>query len=122
MSIICQEYAGGLVELARGGTLEAWERGALLIHVERCAECACYLEEQRALHRALQTLASQEFAAEERIAAHVLAEFDRAAEYRRPVRRAGARWMVAAALAASLSLAVFWTLRSSPSGAHCGHG
>jgi anti-sigma factor RsiW len=113
----CREYSSGLLELARDGALDARERQALLVHVEHCAECAGRLDEQRAMQRALQRLAPDELAVEDEIEARVLAEFDRAAGLRRTARSSAARWVLAAGLAASVSLGAYWTLRRSPAAA-----
>jgi hypothetical protein len=109
----CREHSSGLIELARGGAMETWDRQALLAHVERCAECANFLDEQRAMHAMLRRLASAELPVEEGIEARVLAEFDRAALHRTP-NRSPARWVMALGLAASVLLGAFWTLRRSP--------
>jgi hypothetical protein len=110
----CREYSSGLIELARGGALQARDRKAMLDHVEQCAECACFLDEQRAVHAMLQRLASEEVPLEEEIEAQVLAEFDHAAALRRTAKVFAARWILAAGLAASVLLCAVWTLRRTP--------
>jgi hypothetical protein len=110
----CGEYGGGVIELARGGVLESGERQALLAHLEDCEECARLLDEQRAMHVAIQRLAAEELPVAEGIEARVLAEFDRALPQRRRAKGFQAPWAVAAVLAASISLGVLWTLRRAP--------
>lgn len=108
----CSEYGSGLIELARGGALPVGERQTLLVHVHGCAECARILDEQRALHASLERLSAEEFPIDPGIEAHVLAQFDRA-----PVRRAkrfAVRWLLAAGVAAAVSLGALWTLRWAP--------
>ncbi len=110
----CRVYAGSLMELARGGVLEAGDRRAVLAHVENCVECAERLGGQRAMQAAMEHLAAEEAPEEQQIRARVLAEFDRAAAVRRRTRLSATRWIFVAGLAASLLLASFWTLRTSP--------
>lgn len=110
----CREYSSGLIELARGGALEARDRHVLLAHVEHCAECAGFLEEQRAMQAMLQRLAPEELPVEDGIEARVMAEFDHAAAFRRRATVSATRWVMAAGLAASVLLGAFWTLRRTP--------
>ena len=113
MSIICREYAASLIEFARGGPLETWERDALLVHLDSCADCARQLAQQRAFDRSIRDLASDVLLADSAIEVGVLAEFDRVKAVQ-PIRKQRSRWFVAAALAAAILLAAFWTLRSKP--------
>jgi len=113
VSIICWEYAANLIEFARGGPLETWERDALLVHLDGCPDCARQLGEQRAFERSIRELTSENLPVDAAIEARVLAEFDRVKAVR-PIRQERSRWFVAAALAAALLLAAFWTLRSKP--------
>jgi hypothetical protein len=110
----CSKYSSGLIELARGGALEAWERQALLAHVEHCAECASFLDEQRAMQAMLQRLVAEELPLDEGVEARVLAELDHATALRRTAKVSAARWVLAAGLAASVVLGAFWTLRRTP--------
>lgn len=113
MSIICREYAASLIEFARGGPLETWERDALLLHLDGCADCTRRLEDQRAFDRSIRDFQSEVLPPDATIEARVLAEFDRAKTVR-PMRQERSRWFLAAALAAALFLAAFWTLASRP--------
>jgi hypothetical protein len=110
----CRDYSSGLLELARGGALDPREQQALMVHLENCAECTGRLEEQRAMQRALQRLAPDELPMQDKIEARVLAEFDRSMGAGRTARIPAARWVLAAALAASVLLGAYWTLRRSP--------
>ena len=107
----CGEYASGLIEWARGGSLEARERQTLVVHVEGCAACAHFLDEQRALHGFLERLAAEALPVEDGVEARVLAEFETALAPRWRAKLSAARWILAAGLAASVSLGALWTLR-----------
>jgi hypothetical protein len=96
--MMCREYRGELMEVARGGACDASTRD----HVERCAECARFLEEQRILSAALSQLAEAELPAAGEFAGPVMAEFD----LQKTARSQAWRWTVAAALAAALCLAL----------------
>jgi anti-sigma factor RsiW len=110
----CREYEGGLMELARGGELEAGERQALLVHLEHCAECAGRLDDQRSMQAGIERLGAEAPMAGAEIEARVLAEFDRALKLRRTARMPVARWVLAAGLAASVLLGALGMLRRPP--------
>jgi hypothetical protein len=110
----CREYASSLMELARGRVLEAEDRRAVLAHVEHCVECAERLDGERSMQAAVERLAAEEAPEEQQILTRVLAEFDRAAALRRRTRMSVTRWVFVAGLAASVLLASFWTLRTTP--------
>ena len=114
MSLMCPEFAGALIEMARGGPVPVEEQQGVLAHLRRCPECARRLDEQRALHVELSRLAAAEVTVDERITARVMAEFDRAAPVREQTARPVSRWVWAAGLAAVVTLAAFSTLRPSP--------
>jgi len=95
----CRGYRGRLMEMARGQA-PADERGALLAHVENCADCARFLDEQLALSASLDSLAGEPLPEMARMEARVLAEFDRSRRLR-PKR--GARLPKLALLAAALA-------------------
>ena len=114
MFMKCREYRSGLMELARGGDLESAERQSLLLHLDRCAECARLLDEQRTLQTGLDSLAAEALPVDVTIESRVLAEFDRSAALRKRTRPSARRWVFAAALAASIFLGAVWILRPSP--------
>ncbi|HLK69787.1 MAG TPA: hypothetical protein VKU19_40435 [Bryobacteraceae bacterium] len=109
----CRELRSGLLEWARGGVLQPKELRVLRTHIEHCPECASLLESHRSMEAAIRRLAREPLPAAEAIEARVLAEFDRKAAQRRPAKVA-ARWVVAVAMAASILLAAFVTLRRTP--------
>lgn len=96
--MMCREYRGDLIEAVRGG---AWP-AALRVHVDQCAECAQFLEEQQALSEAMAGLRGEDLPAADEFARRVMLEFDRA----RGARSQAWRWVLAAGLAAALCLAL----------------
>jgi len=108
----CTEFAGSLMEVARG-RVSAVEQEAVQAHVRSCAECAWLLEEQRALQNMLNLASTEAVAEDPKITARVLAEFDRRAALRVPPKRS-VRWVWAAGLAAAITLGVVWNLRPGP--------
>lgn len=101
----CARYRGDLIELARGASLDAAGRRTLADHVERCANCGAFLEEQRALSAAEERLRQGEIPAADEIGIRVMAEFDRA-RLLRPARIRPWRWVIAGLAAAALVLAI----------------
>ena len=97
----CESYRDGLIELARSGASEPEARW----HADGCAECSRFLERQRALSRALASLAGE--AAEASVPGAVEARLlEEMAGPGGPARtwRSAPRWTAAfAALAASLA-------------------
>jgi len=100
----CADYRGSVIECARG-RLEAGERHALLVHVERCKDCAKLLAKQQALTAAEERLRSGELPAAVEIGERVMAEFDRVRMPQRASVRPW-RWVAAGLAAAALVLAI----------------
>jgi hypothetical protein len=100
--MMCREYREDVVEWARGSE----PARALVVHIAECAECAGFLEEQRALSAVLQRLAAEEIPAASETVARVMAEFDRAA---RTARHRVLGWFAAGAVAAAACLALLVT-------------
>jgi hypothetical protein len=99
----CEESRDRLIELARSGVSGPPLCSDLAAHLDGCAGCAGFLDDQIALHGALAALAaeSDSLAAPRGVEAGVLAEFDAAR------RGAVRRWIPAAiALAAGIAVAV----------------
>lgn len=95
----CRDYRKHLIELARGHDAAP----DTVSHVHACEACARFLDQQRALTAAMQTLAAQPLVTVDPAAARVLAEFDSAR------RRVSAVYCgIAAALAACLCAAAVW--------------
>jgi hypothetical protein len=97
----CSEFRERAVERTRGGPWSA----TLEAHADTCAECARFLESQRALSAALAELAVAEIPSPEVFAEPVMAEFDHACT---PQPQAW-RWILGAGIAAALALAVLRT-------------
>jgi len=109
----CRQYRAELIDLARSGA----RHPALDAHLAECAECSRFLEQQRALHSALASLAAETAATPvpDHLEGRVLAEFDAAAPSPpRPLRR----WFPAAAAALAASLAAVWLLRAPAPAPH----
>jgi hypothetical protein len=102
----CQEARAHSIEFARSGASGAPPDSALVGHLEVCAECARFVDDQLALQSAFTSLTAQTASAPtpENLEARLLAEFDAARTGPRQVRR----WFLpaAAALAASLALLI----------------
>lgn len=128
----CQHFTSFIVEVARGGLMEAAAREGATRHVETCAPCAARLAQERNLTAALHTvgLSMSDRSAPARLEAQLLAAFHEHREHSNtatenpptPLQASGAsmaqplnRWsrrVAVAAIAASLLLAAFlasWT-------------
>jgi hypothetical protein len=100
----CREYRSELIELARGGAAHR----DVVAHVERCAVCARFLEDQTALSAAMQSIAAAASGPSAAVESRVMAAFP---ERRRvPVWR----WAAAAGVAAAACLSAAWVLRPLP--------
>jgi hypothetical protein len=97
----CREYRSELIELARGGAAHR----DVVAHVESCAACARFLEDQTALTAAMQSLAAEVGGPSAAVEARVMAALP---ERRVPVWR----WAAAAGLAAAACLSAAWVLRT----------
>jgi hypothetical protein len=92
-----------LIELARGGAA----RRGLSAHLENCAECARFLDDQVALTAAMQAVAEEAQGPGMALEARVMAELP---ESRVPVWR----WAAAAGVALAACASAFWMLRDAP--------
>lgn len=95
----CQEYRNEIMEWARGEQ----PQGSLTSHVSNCQECAQFLDAQRALTAALDTIAEEPIPSAGELETRVMAEFDRHARVAK-VRVVG--WGAVAVLAAAAVLFV----------------
>ena len=100
----CREYRSGLIEWGRGRAPGEAARLGLVRHLEECADCARFLETQQALSAALADLAASPIPPADEFLPPVMAEFDRMNPRRRTLRPFA--WVAAAALAATILLAV----------------
>jgi hypothetical protein len=103
MPMNCQESRANLIEFVRSAAAGSPRDAALAGHLQVCADCARFVDEQLTLHSALASLAAQTASAPapENLEARLLSEFDAASRARpRPVHR----WFLAtaAALAAAM--------------------
>ena len=106
MFMNCQEYRNSLMEWARG----AAPAPQAIAHLEECPACARFVERQRGLSAAMANLRAEPLPPAEQFQARVMAEFDKVQPGRKPVLR----WVLAAALAASVILGAVWSNRSVP--------
>ena len=105
----CREYRSALIELARGGV--AGPR--LSLHVERCAECGRFLEDQVALTAMMREHTT--IATPPPLEAHLLAEFDAVNTSLKPsVKPKARRWVPVLAGAIAASLAIAWLMTPKP--------
>ena len=100
----CREYRGNLIEFARGGLLDAAARRVLVVHVDRCAECARFLADQQALTAAEADLGAEPIPAADEIGIRVMAEFDRT-RASRPAKLLAWRGVIGGLAAACLVIA-----------------
>jgi hypothetical protein len=91
-----------LIELARGGAV----RRDVALHVEACAACARFVEEQTALTAAMQSMAAEAERPGAALEARVMAAFPKA---RVPVWR----WAMAAGVAAAACVSALWMIRAA---------
>jgi hypothetical protein len=102
----CREYRGDLMELARGEALSSATRQYVMVHVERCAECARFLDHQFAVSAGLKSLAAEKIPNAAEFESRVMTAFDRASTSSRRPRIAN--WILAGcAVAAILTIAIF---------------
>jgi hypothetical protein len=101
----CREYRSELIELARGGAAHR----DVVAHVERCAGCMRFLEDQTALSAAMKSMAAEAGGPSAAVEARVMAALPQ--RRRVPVWR----WSAAAGVAAAACLSAAWVLRPSPS-------
>jgi hypothetical protein len=101
--MMCREYRSDLIELARGGRA----RPGLLGHVEGCAACSRFLDDQTTLTTAMRSLAAEAGAPSRALESRVMAEVP---DGRAPVWRC----VVAAGVVLALCLTAFSMLRQTP--------
>jgi hypothetical protein len=99
----CREYRKELTEVARGGPAP---RG-LADHLDTCAECAGFLDEQTSLTSALQSLAAEAAIPGRALEARIMAELP---DGHIPVWR----WVLAAGIALAACLSAFTMLQRTP--------
>src|SRR5689334_22280666 len=99
----CPEHKHDLIELARGGAA----RRGLLVHLESCAACARFLEDQIVLSHAMQSIAAAKSAPSSALAARIMSEFQ-------PRRMPAWRGAAAACIAMAACLSAFWLLYRAP--------
>jgi hypothetical protein len=92
-----------LIELARGGAA----RRGLLTHLEACAECARFLDDQTALTAAMQAVAAEAEGPSAALEARVMAELPEA-------HLPAWRWVLAAGVVLAACLSAFSMLRRTP--------
>jgi hypothetical protein len=99
----CNGYRGDLIELARGGPA----RPGLMSHIETCADCARFLDDQIALTTAMRGIAAETRNPGMALEARVMAEFP---DGRVPLRR----WTVAAGVLLAACITAFSMLHRMP--------
>jgi len=109
----CRVYRSGLIEWGRGRVPREAARQVLVAHLERCEECARFLEKQRALSVVMADLAAEPIPSGDEFFGAVMTEFDRV-HSSRASSTAAIRWGLAIGLAAAILVAVIATSRHAP--------